>query len=196
MDNITKILDFWFGEIKDGFTVKKLGKLWYMGGEETDKKIKDLFGVLVKEAETKKLDAWKETAKGCLALIILLDQFTRNVYRKTPAAFAHDAYALKLCKQGLKLEHDKKLCFIHRLFFYHPLHHSENLEDQELCVKLTEQVTQEVHGNQANSFLTYVKQHRDIIKQFGRFPHRNKVLDRISTEEELTYLQSAKTFGQ
>ena len=196
MSNITKILDFWFGELKDGFTVKNLGKLWYMGGEETDTKIKDLFGDLIKKAGTKELDEWKETAKGRLALIILLDQFTRNVYRKTKEAFAYDDYAQKLCKGGLRLEHDKQLCFIHRLFFYHPLEHSENLEDQELCIKLIEQVKQEVSDKRVESFLMYAKQHCDIIKKFGRFPHRNKVLGRTSTAEELKYLQSGTSFGQ
>jgi len=198
MDEITKILDFWFGEINDGFTVGNRGKLWYMGGEETDTKIKKLFGDLVKKASNKELDLWKKTAEGRLALIILLDQFTRNVSRRTKEAFAYDSYAQKLCKEGLKLEHDRQLCFIHRLFFYHPLQHSENIEDQELSVRLTGQVKQEVSENKkrTESFLKYAKQHRDIVKKFGRFPHRNKVLGRKSTPEELEYLKSGTRFGQ
>lgn len=199
MDNITNILDFWFGDIKDGFTVENRGKLWYMGGEETDAKINELFGDLVKKAGTKELDEWKETAKGRLALIILLDQFTRNVYRRTKEAFAYDDYTQKLCEEGLQLKHDKELCFVHRLFFYHPLHHSENIEDQKLSVKLTEQLKQEVpeqNKKKVESFLKYTKQHRDIIEKFGRFPHRNEVLGRTSTAEELKYLESGKRFGQ
>ena len=194
---INKILDFWFGEIKDGFTVGNRGKLWYMGGEETDNKIKELFGDLVKGAS--KLEDWKEIAKGRLALIILLDQFTRNVYRRTKEAFASDEYALKLCKEGLQLEQDKQLCFVHRFFFYHPLEHSESLEDQELCIKLIEQVMQEVkeeNKKRVEGFLRYAKQHRDIIEKFGRFPHRNEIFGRKSTEKELEYLKSGIRFGQ
>ncbi|MBN4048995.1 DUF924 domain-containing protein [archaeon AH-315-M20] len=198
MDNITKILDFWFGEIKDGFTKENRGKLWYIAQEETDNKIKELFMNLIVKAGNKELD-WKQTAKGRLALIILLDQFTRNVYRRTKKAFAYDKYALALCKEGLQLKHDKELCFVHRLFFYHPLQHSENLEDQKLSVKLTEQLKQEVpeqNKKKVESFLKYAKQHHDIIEKFGRFPHRNEVLGRESTEEELKYLKLGKRFGQ
>ena len=199
MNEINKILYFWFGEIKDSFTVGNRGKLWYMGGEETDNKIRELFGDLVKRAGNKELEDWKETPEGRLALIILLDQFTRNVYRKTKDAFAYDEYAQKLCKEGLQLEHDKQLCFIHRFFFYHPLEHSEKLEDQELCIKLIEQVKEEVSEQlkkRVESFLNYAKQHRDVIKKFGRFPHRNEVLGRTSTADELEYLKSGIRFGQ
>jgi len=198
MDNITKILDFWFGEIKDGFTKESKGKLWYMGDEKIDNRIKGLFGNLILKAANKELD-WKGTAKGRLALIILLDQFTRNVYRKTKEAFAYDKYALVLCKEGLQIKHDKELCFVHRMFFYHPLHHSENLSDQELNVKLIEELKQEVpeqSKKKIESFLKYAKQHRDIIEKFGRFPHRNEVLGRKSTKEESEYLKSGKRFGQ
>jgi len=196
---INKILDFWFGEIKDGFTKESRGKLWYMGDEKIDNQIKDLFGNLILKAANKELEVWKETAKGRLALIILLDQFTRNVYRKTEKAFAYDKYAIELCKEGLRLKHDEELCFVHRMFFYHPLHHSENLEDQKLNVKLVEQLKQEVpeqNKKKVESFLKYAKQHCDIIKKFGRFPHRNEVLGRESTKEELEYLESGKRFGQ
>jgi len=198
MNDVDKILDFWFGEIKDGFTKESRGKLWYIAKEETDNTIKKLFMGLIIKAGNKELD-WKQTAKGRLALIILLDQFTRNVYRKTKEAFAYDKYALELCKEGLQLKHDKELCFVHRLFFYHPLQHSENIEDQKLSVKLVEQLKQEVpeqNKKKIEGFLRYAKQHHDIINKFGRFPHRNEVLGRESTKEELEYLESGKRFGQ
>ena len=197
-EKINEILDFWFGEIKDGFTVGNRGKLWYIAKEETDNTIKKLYMDLIVKAGNKELD-WKQTAKGRLVLIILLDQFTRNVYRKTQEAFAYDKYALELCKEGLQLKHDKELCFVHRMFFCHPLHHSENIEDQKLSVKLTEQLIKEVpeqNKKKVEGFLKYAKQHHDIIQKFGRFPHRNEVLGRKSTEEELKYLKSGKRFGQ
>lgn len=196
---IDKILEFWFGRLEEGFTMENRGKLWYVGGKGVDDGIKKKFGNLVEKATKRELDSWKETAKGRLALIILLDQFTRNIYRKTQEAFASDSYAQELCKQGLQIGQDKELLFIHRLFFYHPLEHSENLEDQELCVKLFQEVMEEVpeeYKKRVKSFLDYAKQHRSIIKQFGRFPHRNEILERESTKQEIKYLKKGHRFGQ
>lgn len=196
---INQILDFWFGELKDGFTITNRGKLWYMGGEEVDSEIKEKFGEVIEKACNKELESWKETAKGRLALIILLDQFTRNVYRKSKEAFAYDSYALELCNEGIELGHDKELCFIHRFFLYQPLEHSEKLEDQELCIELFEKVKEEVpeeKKKRVDSFIGYAINHRDIIKKFGRFPHRNEVLGRKNTSEEVKYLQKAERFGQ
>lgn len=196
---ITKILDFWFGRLEGGFTKKNRGSLWYLGGEETDTRIREEFGFLVEKAAHKKLDEWKTTPEGRLALIILLDQFTRNMYRKTKQAFQHDSYAQELCREGIEKGQDKKLPFIQRLFFYHPLEHSENLEDQELGVKMMAKVREEVpeaFKKRVQKFVDYAKQHRDIIKRFGRFPHRNKVMERISTKEERDYLKEGSRFGQ
>jgi len=193
------ILEFWFGSLEGGFTVESRGKLWYSGGKTVDDEIKKKFGSLVEKAIKGELDSWKETAEGRLALIILLDQFTRNVYRKTKKAFASDEYAMELCKEGLQSGQDKELLFIYRLFFYHPLEHSENLEDQELCIQLSQDVLEEVpevYKKRVEGFLNYAKQHRDLIKRFGRFPHRNEILERKSTEQEIEYLKKGHRFGQ
>lgn len=199
MEDIKKILDFWFGSLQDGFTKESKGTLWYMGGKETDEQIKIKFGTLVEKAANKELDGWKQTPEGRLALVILLDQFTRNIYRKTRQAFAHDTYAQKLCKEGIRKGDDRKLAPIHRLFLYHPLEHSENLEDQELGVQKMQEVQDEMPDKfkkRVQGFVDYTKQHRDIIKRFGRFPHRNQVMGRTSTKEELEYLKEGARFGQ
>jgi len=171
------IIDYWF----ENETIQY--KLWYTS--EPDAEIKQRFEHTIIQAKNKELDEWKEDPIGRLALIILLDQFTRNLFRKSKEAFASDSYALQLCKEGIKIKHNTQLSPIQKIFFYHPLEHSENLQDQELCIDLMSKVG-------IGGFTKYAIEHRDIIKQFGRFPHRNEVLQRTSTKEEKEYLKNAK----
>lgn len=160
----------------------------------------DKYSTLHRKAALGELSTWQESSKGVLGLIIVLDQLSRNIYRGQRDAFAYDGLALDYCLTGLELGMDKQLEIVERLFFYHPLMHSESLSCQQLCVDLMELMLQD--SNQENqavveNSIKFAQQHRDIIEQYGRFPYRNKVLGRLSSTAELTYLSgSGKRFGQ
>jgi len=194
------ILDFWFGEIKDGLTVEDRNKFWFMPNADVDNTIRDKFEDLVRQAGSGKLKSWEGTPRGNLALIILLDQFTRNIYRGKPDAFKYDSIARRMCTEGIKNGTDKKLEIIERCFYYLPLEHSENLEDQDRCVKLFEELLVRVDKSKITlikNSLDYAVLHRSIIEEFGRFPHRNKILNRESTKQELDFLlKQGNKFGQ
>ncbi|GLQ29864.1 DUF924 family protein [Litoribrevibacter albus] len=201
MDDIAKVISYWFGELdSDGFALDQNKNKWWSGGNDIDIEISHQFGHLVEEALNRGLKEWKDSSSGRLALILLLDQFTRNIYRGTERAFAGDSRALKLCKLGLSEKTDLELPIEHRVFFYMPLEHSESLEDQELCIRLFTSLKRESPQEKhplLDSYVGFAEQHRDIIKQFGRFPHRNESLKRVNTAEEETYLNGkAHRFGQ
>lgn len=197
---IAAILEFWFAKIGAGFDVAQQNKLWYQGGVEVDRVITERFLEPLVAAKQGRLTHWTETAEGSLALILLLDQFSRHIYRQNADAFAADALARKVLKQALLEKQDEKLTVIQRSFFYMPLEHSESMKDQLLCVELFQQLLNETppEGKKIiSSSLEFAVKHRDIIELFGRFPHRNEVLGRASTIEELTYLQQGGArFGQ
>lgn len=199
-EKIDEVLGFWFGEIENGFPKTDRESLWWQGGEALDVEIQHLFGSQVSQALNRNLDAWLETPRGRLALVILLDQFTRNIYRGTADAFAGDPIALSMVKDGLDMGHDIALEPVERLFFYMPLEHSENIDDQNLCIENLEKVRAEVgqgYRAKVDSAIDFAVLHRDVIAQFGRFPHRNQVLGRKSTDKELAYLnQSHSSWGQ
>ncbi|GAB3022516.1 DUF924 family protein [Bowmanella dokdonensis] len=198
---IERIYQFWFGEISDELAPKEKQQLWYASTKRLDKQIEAEFSELLTEAAEGKHDDWKDSAKGRLALILLFDQFSRNIYRGKPQAFAFDSLALALCNEGREKQQDKQLSLVERLFFYHPLEHAEDLPSQECCVELFQMLAEQYpdgaqHQAAANA-LKYAIEHRDIIARFGRFPHRNEVLVRPSTKEELDYLdKGGKRFGQ
>jgi len=180
------ILDFWFGEIKDGLTVEDRNKFWFMPNADVDSTIREKFEDLVRQAGSEKLKNWQSTVRGSLALIILLDQFTRNIYRGFSEAFKYDSLARTICTEGIKNGIDKKLEIIERCFYYLPLEHSENLEDQDRCMKLFEELLVRVDKSKITlikNSLDYAVLHRSIIEEFGRFPHRNKILNRESTQQ-------------
>ncbi|WP_299177706.1 DUF924 family protein [uncultured Neptuniibacter sp.] len=200
VEKIDEVLTFWFGQIEEGFTACDRSALWWGGSAENDRLIADLFGHKVSQALRGELDNWSETPRGRLALIILLDQFTRTIYRGTADAFAGDPHALKLCQEGRRAGHDQALEFVERTFFYMPLEHAEDLDCQVQCIDCFEQMLLEVPGGkkiQVEGWLDFAFQHQEQIQQFGRFPHRNEVLGRSSTPEELAYLlQSRNRWGQ
>lgn len=199
-EKIEEILRFWFGEIEDGFPVDDMNWLWWAGGEGIDRNIKERFEDWVIKAGNGELEAWSESAEGRLAHIILLDQFTRNIYRKSAEAFAHDNDALRLTLEGIERQHDLELAPIQRIFMYLPLEHAEDLVMQDLCVTKFREALEPYLSDPdktVTGFLEASTDHRAIIKQFGRFPHRNAVLKRESTAEELAYLSGDhKSFGQ
>jgi uncharacterized protein (DUF924 family) len=170
---IDAILEFWFAPGNEAN--------WFGPPPEFDSEIAQRFGHLVEPAQTGILDDWMETAEGALALILLLDQFTRNLFRGTPRAFDGDAKARSVVRLALDRGFDHQRALRERLFFYLPLGHSEDPADQEDALRLA--------GRLENDFfLQRARHYRDIIARFGRFPHRNAALGRTSTPGELAFL--------
>lgn len=200
MNKIDEVHEFWFGTIENERCSQEQSKIWYESSAAQDKQITEQFGDLFRQAKEGSLSEWQMSAKGQLSLIILLDQFSRNMFRGTAEAFATDDVALSICLTGMEQTQDKSLTLVERLFFYHPLQHSESIEIQQLSVRTHESLIQEYSGElqeYAKYALGFAKEHHDIVREFGRFPHRNVALERASTEAELNYLSSGgKRFGQ
>jgi uncharacterized protein (DUF924 family) len=167
------VLDFWF--------VESGPEQWFAKDEGFDGDIHDRFGSVYRRAYDGELGDWIETPEGCLALVIVLDQFPRNMFRDDPRAFATDPHARILLQHMLGLDYDKGLDARQRQFLYMPLQHSEDWQDQELSIELNAAL-----GN--DDVLKFAHAHKDIIDRFGRFPHRNDVLGRESTPDELAFL--------
>ncbi len=183
------ILQFWFGQLDaNGLSAPAQHSLWFKSSEATDRTCQELFGAAVEQAISGKLDDWAASNEGLMALILLMDQFTRNIYRGTPAAFSGDAKALGLAQQAISRCRHLQMPLIHRVFLYLPLEHSEELAVQELCVSLFEELTETTGLEQMVDFTRYASAHRDVIASFGRFPHRNVILGRTSTAAELAHL--------
>lgn len=169
----TDILSFWFNQEEN----------WFNASSDFDNKIRNKFEAIYQEAISDNLTPWEDSPDEILALIIILDQFSRNMFRGTRMMYHVDDKAVQLTKKALDLNWDKKLEDKHyRQFLYMPLMHSESLPDQELSVKLFEALALEQP-------LKFAKHHRNIIKQFNRFPHRNEILDRAPTEKEIAFMQ-------
>jgi uncharacterized protein (DUF924 family) len=174
------VLDFWFrGE--NGTDLSAQRKVWFEKDAAFDKAIADGFTAAYERARDGALDALQESPEGCLALVILLDQFPRNLFRGDPRTFATDARARALARHAVDRGFDQQLPAAARMFLYLPFEHSEDLDDQHRCCALIEAM-----GNE--ELLKYAVKHRDIIARFGRFPHRNAVLGRTTTDEEATFL--------
>jgi len=186
--SIRDILDFWLLPLSDPGHGKRR-EMWWDGPPELDAEIKAKFGGLLDQATAGALDHWVNSPDGALALILLCDQFSRNIHRKTARAFATDAKALEIARIALARSYPLAYPLDVRVFFYMPFQHSEELVDQELCCELFASM-----GNEGNT--KHAIDHRDIVATYGRFPHRNDVLGRESTAEEIEYLKTAKRFGQ
>jgi uncharacterized protein (DUF924 family) len=189
---IEEILDFWFGSNPDDAVVaKEKSALWWSKSPRNDDEIRQRFANFVTKAAAGELSDWQSIPSGRLALILLTDQFPRNIYRDSPRAFAYDAQALAWCLDGLDQGFDLKLRPIERVFFYLPLEHAESLEHQDKSVTHFRELVSIADERCKSSFKEYLEfaiRHRDIIERFGRFPHRNQVLGRQSTPEELAFL--------
>jgi uncharacterized protein (DUF924 family) len=190
-DKIQHILDFWFGNLEDANVPStERTDLWFGADENVDKTIREIFFDDLQRAIQDEYIEWEETARGRLALIILLDQFSRSIYRNTPEAYSQDNKALALCLQGIQREQDHTLSLIERVFFYMPLEHAEKLEVQVRSVMayqvLVDLSLPELVGV-FQGFLNYAVWHYEIIRRFGRFPQRNAILGRDSTTEELEF---------
>lgn len=200
-DRIEAILTFWFKE--QNLSAPQIdGRMDVWFGEDPvfDEEIVREFSAQVEDASAGRLDHWAGDSRGRLALIILLDQFRRNIYRNKPEAFALDKAALKLCVEGAMEKKDKGLSPIERVFFYMPLQHAESRKVQEKSVQIYDKLAEAASPTLRETFNTvaqFAELHADIVRQFGRFPHRNAILDRENTPEEAEYLAGdAPTFGQ
>ncbi len=174
-DGIAEVLGFWFAPERR--------KHWFDASEAFDAEVRRVLASWHEAAASGRLDGWRDTPDGCLALCILLDQAPRNIFRGTPRAYATDPQARAVASlaidRGFDLAFDDK---DRRMFLYLPLEHSEALADQELCVALCRERIDDAE------YLRYVERHREIIARFGRFPHRNAILGRPSTREEEAFL--------
>lgn len=193
MADTDEILDYWFGTASEADEVSRQKKhLWWEADPKIDAEIRTRFGALVEAAGRNELSEWAQTPEGLLALILLTDQFPRNIFRGTPRAFAFDAAARAYCKHGIARGFDLQLPLIRRVFHYLPLEHSESIEDQNESVRLFSELAELAPIAQKalfDGYRTYAERHREIIARFGRFCHRNGILGRPSRPEEVEFLR-------
>ena len=175
MSGIQAVIGFWFAPEHRRF--------WFERSDAFDRAVRDRLAGSYERAAAGACEDWRELARGCLSLCILLDQVPRNLFRGDPRAFATDAAALAVARHALDQGFDRGLGQAERLFLFLPLEHSEDLADQELCCRLTALL------DEAPEWHDYALRHRDIVARFGRFPHRNAVLGRVSTTEETAFLE-------
>ena len=199
-ERINEILAFWFKEQElSAPQIDRRMDKWFGEDPVFDHEIEKEFSGDVERACKGKLDHWAADPHGRLALILLIDQFRRNIYRSTAKAFSMDKLALKLCVEGAMEKKDKGLTPIQKVFFYMPLQHAESRKVQAKSVELFNRLAESVSPTYQETFLTvaqFAELHKDIIDQFGRFPHRNKLLGRANTPEEEEYLADSPNFGQ
>lgn len=186
------LLDFWFGALDgDGLADPERAARWFEGGPAFDRELAERFGADHAEARAGRLDRWADLPRGRLALVLHLDQLSRNLYRGSADAFGADAHALALARGGLARGEDAGLAPIERVFLYLPFEHSEALADQELSVACFRALAEGAPPSARESFASYLDhavRHRDVIARFDRFPHRNAALARVATPEELAFL--------
>jgi uncharacterized protein (DUF924 family) len=180
------VLDFWFaakGEPEHG----AVRDLWFRKSDETDREIAERFGTLIEQALRGELEAWAAEPHSALAQIVLLDQFTRNSFRDTPRAFAGDKRALAAAMAMVGSRHDEALLPVQRVFAYLPFEHAEGIGMQEEALRLFTRLVTE--APELQNMLDYAQRHHDVVQRFGRFPHRNVILGRHSTTDEIEFLK-------
>lgn len=168
-----EVIDFWFEELTP--------KQWFVASEELDTQILERFGEIHDAAAKGELEAWRSTPEGSLAEIIVLDQFSRNIYRGQPGAFTNDLAALVLAQEAIRKNFHTEVETFKRSFYYMPFMHSESSKIHERAVRLFDETGME-------EYLDYEFRHKKIIDRFGRYPHRNQILGRNSTKEEIEFL--------
>ena len=187
------LLDWWFGSAESPDEVAKAkNKLWFGKKKSQDTDALNRFGGLVEQALKGELSEWTETPQGWLALVLLLDQLPRMIFRDTPKSFSGDKRAQALVNHGLKLERDLALTPLQRTFIYLVLEHTENLAAQDEAIQRFSDLLPLLPATDREYFnqtLDYARKHRVVIERFGRYPHRNEVLGRESTAEEVEFLK-------
>ena len=180
-----EVLAFWFGrEGEEGYG--ELREAWFSRDPDFDREIRDRFEEVYEEAVAGELEAWKEEAQSCLALIVVLDQFPRNMFRGDARTYAADGLALAAARHAVERAYDRELPPFQRMFVYLPFEHSENLENQRFSVDLFRRLSEEIGSE---DLMVYAVQHLRIVERFGRFPHRNEVLGRRTTPDEAEFLK-------
>jgi uncharacterized protein (DUF924 family) len=186
MSEAQEVLDFWFlAEGQAGHNARR--EAWFKKDDAFDVAIKDRFGTLIDRALAGALAPWTQTTNGTLATIIVLDQFTRNVFRNTPRAFAGDPQALSLARELVAAGADRTLPGVRRLFVYLPFEHAEDLTTQNESLRLFESLARDEPA--LADLLTWAERHHAVVARFGRFPHRNAILGRVSSPEEQAFLK-------
>ncbi|MHB1092006.1 DUF924 family protein [Thiobacillus sp.] len=187
------VLDFWFGAPGSAAEVAgRQRKLWFGKSPENDQAVIDRFAGTLAAAAAGQLDHWASTPRSRLALVIVLDQFPHHIHRDRAEAFATDSQALALSLDALAAGEAQQLTPIECVFLYLPLEHAESLAMQDRSVALYETLANEAAADERalfDGFLDYARKHRDVVARFGRFPHRNAILGRPSTEDELEFLK-------
>ena len=181
------VLGFWFQGEPDTWRTDP----WFRKSDAFDDAIRTRFGTAVQAAQDGVLDGWAATPEGTLALLLLLDQFGRNIHRGSRLAFAGDAHARRIARAAIAVGIEAKLTPVQRVFLYLPFEHSEEMADQDLSVRLFEALPP---AEWRDSVVDYAHRHRDVIREFGRFPHRNAALGRDSTVAEQAWLDAGGGF--
>jgi uncharacterized protein (DUF924 family) len=193
MENVDSVLRYWFGNsADDAEVVREKTVLWWKKNPEVDDEIRHRFEPMLESEIKGELTSWGNSARGQLARILLLDQFPRNMYRGTARAFAYDEPARRLTRETLEQGVDRMLRPVERVFIYLPFEHSEDAQDQATSIRLFEALLEEVPATLKEpfqNFLDFAKKHKEIVDGFKRFPHRNAMLGRASTPEELEFLK-------
>lgn len=174
-----EIIDFWFSD--------RVKKQWFSSSSELDNELIEKYEAIWVKASSGKLDDWGDDPDGCLALVIILDQFPLNMFRGQAKSFKTERRSVEIAQNAIKKELDQKIEKDKLAFLYMPFMHSEDLSDQDMSVKLYRE-------NNLEANIGFAEHHREIIRRFGRFPHRNRILGRESSEEELRYLASENAF--
>ncbi len=192
-DEVSQVFAFWFGALgEDELTPKARTKRWFTKSAAFDREIRERFGTLHERVAQKQHETWRQSVIGRLCYVIVLDQFSRNIYRDSRRMFAYDAAALAVSEEGIAAGDLLELQTDPQAFLLMPLMHSEEAEDQDTCVRTFKRLCERASGQAAERLqnnLNFAEKHREIIVSFGRFPHRNALLDRRSTAEELAFLQ-------
>jgi uncharacterized protein (DUF924 family) len=173
------IIDFWYSD--------RIKKQWFNSTPALDNEILDRYEKIWEYALSGKLDNWANSPQGCLALIIILDQFPLNMFRGKAKSFCSEKKAVEIANNAISNQFDLQIEKEKLAFLYMPFMHSENINHQDLSVKLYKE-------SHLDANMRFVQHHRDLIKKFGRFPHRNQILGRINSKDEITYLSSKKAF--
>lgn len=179
MQSAEEVLAFWYSE--------PMKSHWFKSTPEIDALITEKYEFLWQYAADYNLELWQDTPEGCLALCIILDQFPLNMFRNQAIAFSTEQHAVDVCKHAIINDFDQQIDKSQLSFLYMPLMHSENIDDQDLCIERFSHAGLEDNAR-------FAKHHRGIVEQFGRFPHRNEILGRESTAEEIAYLSSKSAF--
>ena len=188
-----EVLNFWFGSAGTASEIAgRQRKLWFGKSQANDQAVIDRFSATLVAATSGQLDRWANTPRGRLVLVIVLDQFPHHIFRDKPQAYATDPQALAMTLEALAAGEDPQLAPIERVFLYLPLEHAESMAMQDVSVSLYEKLAREATPAERplfEDFLDYARRHRDVVARFGRYPHRNAILGRPSTADELEFLK-------